>query len=287
MGSCYRFESFAKTDVPWLPSVPRAYILTLEGSDRLRGDPTASAGLGQLCAETVVQVNRDWRSCEKPDHVRTTAHDLIHAYRNVCRECASLDAPVLILEDDARIYSTDPHAYAEVDSFVRTRHFDVYSLGSFGEFAGREGAHRRYGRVMGFSQAVIWSARAREALLRAPAVDTHIDVHTLSGMAHKYTYHAPLVTQLFPTTENMATWCIECEGGRWERAGVRLWIGFLQGCLGLDRSPDGWRTLYWINEHLWVARHATVALLVLVLVAVCAALGMSVGRSRQLFQSTQ
>lgn len=243
--SCYSTVWAYSTDDPWLPSVSHAVVLTLQGSTRLTTERLES--LGRLCRTTVVQVNACWRECKKPAYVRSTAHDLIHAYRNACRLSEDTAGPVLILEDDAEVFDGDRAAFRDVDEFVRRGVFDVYSLGSAGEFVATEGPHRRFGATMGFSQAVVWSAAARRRLLESPCDATHIDVHSLSQMALKYTYYRPLVVQLFPTTANMATWCMRCKDEWWERGLVCAWQAFLQRGLKLDRRPDGWKAIYTIN----------------------------------------
>lgn len=234
---------------PLLPYVPRAVVLTMERNTRLTWNSLAE--LCSVCTETWIQVNRGWKeNGVKPDYVRSTAHDLVHAYRHACEACAGVDGPVLFFEEDALLLERDRLHYERVDAFLRRDAYDVYSLGSFGEFGykDRGGHHRRFVGRMGFSQAIVWSKRARDALLARPPGDMHIDVHTLSEMERKYSYMRPLVVQLFPTTENMSNWCIECNDSVRERLVVRMWTSFLQRVLHLDCRPDGWRTLYRMND---------------------------------------
>lgn len=205
--------------------------------------------LRTLCPETRIQINMGWKDGKKP-HITTTAHDLVDAYRHCCRAVAECDGPVLIMEEDAVFSNRDRLHYARVNEFLAKQDYDIYSLGSFGEFTGDDKGehHRRFVGRLGFSQAIVWNKSARDMILVRPEGDMHIDVHTLSAMKRKYTYYRPLVVQLFPTTENMSTWCIECNDGSRERLVVRAWQGFLQKVLGLDRRPDGWTTLYKMND---------------------------------------
>lgn len=261
---CYETAPWRTTDDPWFPSVARAYILLLHGSARSSA-PTFNE-LGVLSRATYLQTNRDWQTCAKVDAVYNTATDLVDAYRQACEHCAGVEGPVLILEDDAQIFSRDRTRYAEVDAFVRDSVFDVYSLGSFGGFDAKLGNHRHFKKTMGFTQAVIWSKRARDHFLArlGSAKDVHIDVHTISSMPLKYTYKQPLVVQTFPTTPNMANWCIRCDGSRTERVVVRAWIWFLQRPLRLDASPRRWRTLYWINENMRALAYAPAVIVAVV-----------------------
>ena len=233
---------------PLLKHVARAVILTMEEGTRLTAETLSD--LSSVCGETWVQVNPGWKHGRKPSYVTSTAHDLVHAYRNACLWCADTDGPVLFFEEDAILLERGREHYERIDAFLREERYDVYSLASFGEFGHEDKAshHRRFVGRMGFSQAIVWSRGARDALLGRPEGDMHIDVHTLSSMRRKYSYMRPLVVQLFPTTENMATWCIECENGVRERIVVRAWHSFLQQVLRLDARPDGWRTLYRMND---------------------------------------
>ena len=232
---------------PLLPHVPLAVILTMKEGSRLTPGPFSD--LRTLCRETRIQVNMGWKDGKKP-HITTTAHDLVDAYRHCCKMVADCDGPVLILEEDAVFFERDLSHFGVVNEFLASRDYDIYSLASFGEFCceDKEEAHRRFVGRLGFSQAIVWNKTARDMILSRPEGDMHIDVHTLSAMTRKYTYHRPLVVQLFPTTENMSTWCIECNNGSKERIIVSAWQSFLQRVLNLDRRPDGWATLYKMND---------------------------------------
>ncbi len=235
---------------PLLRAATRAYVLTLHDSDRLHRKEASLLPL--LCAETYIQINRNYKVSRKPAHVDSTATDLIHAYRNVCSQCRDVRGPVLILEDDAQLLSTCRRQYREVDEFIRSQRYDVYTLGSAGPFDRTQdvGNHRRFYGIMGFSHAIVWSHAAREQFLSGDETrQTHIDVHVLSSMRAKYTYRTPLVVQLFPTTENMSTWCVQCNGSQTERIVVKVWIHIVQKWLGLETKPIGWYTLYLINSY--------------------------------------
>lgn len=232
---------------PLLPAVSITVILTMNEGSRLT--PESLSDLRSLCRETRIQINMGWKNGKKP-HITTTAHDLVDAYRHCCKMVADCDGPVLILEEDAVFFERDSTHFGVVNEFLKTQDYDVYSLASFGEFCHEDkgDAHRRFVGRLGFSQAIVWNKSGRDMILKRPEGDMHIDVHTLSAMTRKYTYYRPLVVQLFPTTENMSTWCIECKNGSKERLIVRAWQSFLQRVLNLDRRPDGWTTLYKMND---------------------------------------
>lgn len=260
--SCYDLVKLPPcSERPLLPSVKRAVILAMRNSSRLTDDTLAD--LSRFCEETYIQWNEGWRKCKKPACVTSTAHDLIHAYKNACLACKDVEGPVLFFEEDAIVFERDATHYERVDEFLRRERFDIYSLGSFGEFCPRATPgelHRRFQEKVGFSQAMVWSETARRQVLSRPDGDTHVDVHAISALPRKYAYHLPLVVQLFPVTENMGSWCIACDDSVRERLVVSGWTTFLQRALHLDKRPDGWRTLYKMNDLIRWARRAGSAL---------------------------
>jgi hypothetical protein len=272
---CYRLELAPVPPVvpggwPLLPRVECAVVLTMHGSERLPRLQRADCPLHRLCARTLLQINRGYRACPKPQ-VTNTAYDLTHAYAEVARWTRGM-GNVLILEDDAQFMpgATDAD-FALVDEFVATREFDVYSLGSIGPFrpAGWGSRHRTFVNHWGLAQAIIWSPRAREELLRRAAhrLPMHIDLGFLAQLPRCFTLDRPLVVQTFPVTTNSANWCFMCTSGlvgRVDRGVARLYHAGL-GRLGLERSVHGWRTLYVCNS-------AVLPVLIVMCLAVIAAL---------------
>ena len=256
MVGCYEIVKLGvKNTKPYLPSVQLAIIMSMRADTRIT--ERSLAHLTRLCPNTWIQINNGWRACEKPECVRSTAHDLVHAYRNACAACRDVAGPVLLLEEDAIFFEYDVRHYSHVDCFLRTQMYNVYSLGSFGEWLPQTFArHRQFANTMGFSQAIVWNQNARRLLMERPDGDVHIDVHTLSAMPLKFTYYKPLVVQLFPTTENMESWCIECENGVTERVVVSAWQSFLQYALNMDSDIHGWVHLYEMNGLIRHARRA-------------------------------
>lgn len=249
--ACYRLYEWSTTDDPLLRAVPCAVVLTMRGSARI--DAPAFRACRRLCAQTWVQENAGWRRCAKPPRVVDSATDLLHAYWHACKAFADDPAPILILEDDALVLNADRAHYEAIDAFVRAADYDVYGLGNGGMFdALALGPHRRVRGVLGYSQAIVWSARARHAYLQLyeslPAA-RHVDVHMISRFARKYVYHRPLVVQLFPATENQAQWCFRCDGSTVERVLTRAYVGLLHRVLHLDVDPRAWHVIYAGNCH--------------------------------------
>jgi hypothetical protein len=248
MNTCYNIRRWNTTENPFFESFENSFILTMSTSKRL--ERNESKDLINLCKNTFVQVNKGWKSCSKPPHITTAAYDLIDAYRNLFIHCKYIHAPILVMEDDAIVMNHHINHYERIDSFVRYADFDVYSLGSFGFVNPLHfGSHKRFLKIIGFSQAVIWSEKARsKALMFMETNDPmHIDVHIMSKMGEKYTYHIPLVVQVFPETENQSNWCYFCNNNILEKAFVRMWI-FLLKKLQLHKKPDNWKVLYHANN---------------------------------------
>lgn len=260
MSHCYRLEAAPERSAadrscrPLLPRVDLAVVLTMHGSERLLRLQQAECPLYRLCEHTVLQINRGYRACPKPQ-VTNTVHDISHAYTEVARWTRGM-GNVLILEDDAHVMPGASDAdFALVDEFVATHDFDVYSLGSIGanrpdEWGSR---HRKFLGFWGAAQAVVWSPRAREALLQRVAahrLPACIDAKFLAQLPRCFTLDRPLVVQTFPTTANAANWCILCTGGLMGRVD-RAFCGLahpLFRLVGLDRSVHGWHWLYAYNS---------------------------------------
>lgn len=253
--AAYDVEWVGACERPRLPCVDAAYILTMTDSVRLT--PDRLEALRALARHTYVQRNEGYHRCPK-EGVDCSARDIVHACRNAFAHASASDGYVLVLEDDAIPMpgAHDGRHFARVDAFLR-RHretLDAYSLGSFGPVwpACDDPASARFcAGFVGFAQAVVYSRRARDRLLRAPLHTVrHVDVHFLARQPRVYTYWRPLVVQTFAHSDNMDGWGLgrAASPSRCERCLVRAFVRLLQRGLGLDRSPRGWRVLYAINH---------------------------------------
>jgi len=154
---------------------------------------------------------------------------------------------VLFLEDDAEILRDDRRLFSEVDAFLQTEEYDVYSLASFGITTPYAGTHRKFASLFGFSQAIVWNRSALQRLLQS-RVKEHIDVHFLGTLNRKFTHSVPLVVQTFEDTPNTKTWCFQCKGSEVERGAVRFWLYLLQHGLDLRTQPHGWHVLHHLGR---------------------------------------
>jgi hypothetical protein len=249
--SCYNIQEWHSTSTPLLSIVKNAYILTMRDSKRLKSEQAQY--LKNICATTFVQINNGFKNCRKSKHITNTALDLTDAYRNVFMACKHILEPVLVLEDDALLFETDREHFERVDAFLADHEFDVYSLGSFGMFAPFDFSyHKKFVNSVSYSQAVVWPQKTRDRFLEImdanPESIIHIDGHFLSNLKFKYSYHIPLIVQVFPETLNKETWCSRCKGEKVEKMAFDVWNRFLL-MVDLDERPHGWKSLYIINHN--------------------------------------
>ena len=259
---CYSLELVDECADPALRAVPCAYILTMSASETF-------PWLHGVAARTYVQRNRGFRACAKTRAdglpVSATNQDLIHAYKSVFAR-ADLSAPVLVFEDDAQLTATARPDLAEVDRFVATRAFQVYTLGSFGPMLPDDGTHWRMPAKFGATHAAIYSPEAARAVLAASVgAREHIDAHVLGGLPLKFTFHRPIAWQKVDwrnRTENSRTWCGDCKAGVLDdihREAAWLYYRALE-----MHTERGWCRLYAVQKYApWIALLVLAALALL------------------------
>ena len=265
---CYSLELVDECADPALRAVPCAYILTMSASETF-------PWLHGVAARTYVQRNRGFRACAKTRAdglpVSATNQDIVHAYKSVFAR-ADLSAPVLVFEDDAQLTATARSDLAEVDRFVATRAFQVYTLGSRGEMLPHDGTHWRMPTGIGGLHAAIYSPEAARAVLAASRVGAHehIDAHFLGELPLKFTFKRPIAWQKWDwrnRTENSRTWCGDCTAGVLDdisREAAWLYYRALE-----MHTERGWSRLYAVQKYApWIR----ITLLALALLAVLAAL---------------
>lgn len=257
MPECYNISLYYEEEVPLLPSIECAVVLTMSNSNRIHKKEFRD--VTRLCRKTYVQRNMGYKQCGKPSYVVSPNTDLIHAYKNVCEEFRNVRGNVLILEDDAQLMTTArPEDFERVDQFLIIGTYDLYSLGSLGSI---RHISRNHARVHGgFAQAVVWTSWAREKLLHTD-VRKHIDGHFIT-LQRTITYKRPLVVQLFPPTENQKEWCIFCIPS------LRRLDDFINNLhvrlfklLKMDTSTEHWSTLYAASK-CWSVLYVTACVVI-------------------------
>jgi hypothetical protein len=150
--------------------------------------------------------------------IDVTYKDLTHAYQSAFDHCEVdyAHSPVLVFEDDARLAANAKADLAEVDAFVATSDFWVYSLGSCGLMAPYEPSMRHWMFVnsfFAFTHACVYSPRARATIRSMDACSSgHFDNGILSRFPVKLTFYRPIAYQPLRDSENSNSWCVKCDG---------------------------------------------------------------------------
>jgi len=208
--TCYRHVHYT-SNRPIFSEVDTAVVLIMESSTQ---EERLLSQFRQypVCRNIIFQYNHGFKNCKKKC-VSSTTEDILHAVCHACRHVP--EKPILILEDDVvfRPQLTD-HA-RNVDEFLRTSSWDLYSLGSnplvciptFGE-------HVRV-PIMGGAHAIFIGAELSTKLQSKPflqQVRSRMSKYgcvkdvSLSSLTRSYMYKVPLAVQPHPVTDNSRLW---------------------------------------------------------------------------------
>ena len=247
---CYNYHVINETDNPVIPSSDVTIILMMEGSNRFKRDPFILS----LSKKTIIQYNKGYKNCLKDDSVNATTSDITHSYFTAFYYAKDYNN-VIILEEDAEIYSNDLNEYSSVNNFIENEDFDVFTFGSSGVFTSYKPRiyNKDIYKLVGytFAQASIFSKKARQKLYEVIGVNKYqgdIDVDYIQNLDELYSYKNPLIVQLFPATENKSNW------GKGSNFGYS--VGFLQTqpmkiflmLCKLDTDTSGWKYIYGYNH---------------------------------------
>jgi len=232
---CYSFKLIHETDNPYLKNVDISVVLTMENSSRTFDDPV----LLNLARYTYLQINKGYKKCNKPG-VNNPTQDVKHAFKNVMRNTSRYNN-IIIFEDDAEFndkYSIDE--FKNIDDFLKTEHFDTYSLGSLSLNVPGLSDHKRILSKMGACHAVIYSITTR---LNFIYIDGYqVDTDIISSFQNNYKYKYPLVCQTFPETPAKKEW-----GNNIENLAL---IKFMD-ITGADKHIEPfWSSIYFICDYL-------------------------------------
>lgn len=210
---CTRDEVLTFADPVLFPSVPVTYVITMEGSERY------DALMRELSTfrptRTVVVVHHKPRSeCPRPEWVTKASDDLWR--NNIMIAQRDPSSPVLILEDDVCFLPRVRDLAAHIDAVVAQENCEVYSLGSVPFLS-----VPTFGRdvtilVGGSAHAVLYTARARQRLVRLYGDDPSFKKPLLPGLSchdleisrvfHMLAPARPCAVQAHPMTENREDW---------------------------------------------------------------------------------
>tara|TARA_B100000902_G_scaffold317507_1_gene309139 strand:- start:5994 stop:6905 length:912 start_codon:yes stop_codon:yes gene_type:complete len=248
---CYNYITINETDNPIITSSDITVILMMEGSDRFKHDPFILS----LSKKTVIQYNKGYKNCVKDEEVTATTSDLVHSYYTAFYYAREYNN-VIILEEDAEMYSKNLKDFNNVNNFINKEDFNVFTFGSSGTFrtykpnSYKNNIYTLTGYT--FSQAQIFSKKARQNLYKLIGDNKYqgdIDVNYIAKLDKLYSYKDPLIVQLFPETDNKANWGKNSGSfgsviGSMSTKPMKALIVITE----LDKDTTGWKYIYRYNR---------------------------------------
>jgi hypothetical protein len=246
---CYNYVTINETDNPVIPSSDVTIILMMEGSTRFKNDPFILS----LSKKTIIQYNKGYRNCVKDEEISSTTSDITHSYYTAFYYLREYNN-VIILEEDAEMYSKDLDDYALVNNFIENEDFNLFSFGSIGRYIEyKSGVFENIYSVTNYSaaQSNIFSKKSRQKLYKTIGENKFqgdIDTDYIAKLDKLYSYKYPLIVQLMPLTENMNNW------GEDHGIIVKVGCSFMKVFITiskLDKDASGWKHIYVYNRHRW------------------------------------
>mgnify|MGYP006879004594 CR=1 FL=1 len=203
--AAYRLEHRTYA-TPKLPFLPVSYIITMEGSDR-RERYLRELERQPLTKHVVVVHNKGFRRCPKVG-VSSSVDDLWDANRFVFDHCADVEAPIIVLEDDATLDVLTDEDVAQLHRLTHSD-FETVFLGAWPWLSRRSGAVLRL-HLAGMAHCVMYSHAAREflrhkTLPRALGYTVPHDLY-VSFSTYACTLRTPVAFQPHEHTANAQTW---------------------------------------------------------------------------------
>lgn len=255
---CYNYITINETNNPVIPSSDVTIILMMEGSDRFKYDPFIMS----LSKKTIIQYNKGYRNCIKDEEVTATTSDITHSYFTAFYYAKDYNN-VIVLEEDAEIYSKDLIEYNIVNKFIENEEFNVFTFGSSGIFKSYKPEIYNYDiyTLTGytFAQAQIFSKNARKELYKEIKENKYqgdIDTDYITKLDNLYSYKNPLIVQLFPETENKTNWGKNSIIGSLTAKPMKALVIITD----LDKDTTGWKHIYRYNHFKLFIDYAIVSL---------------------------
>ena len=246
---CYNYITINETDNPVIPSSDVTLILMMEGSDRFKYDPFIMS----LSKKTIIQYNKGYKNCVKDEEVTATTSDITHAYYTAFYYLRGYNN-VIILEEDAEMFSKDLNDYKLVNNFIENEEFNLFSFGSIGtyiEYKPDEFKDIYSVTEYASAQSNIFSKKSRQKLYKIIGENKFqgdIDTDYIANLDKLYSYKYPLIVQLIPLTENMNNW--GKNHGFVIKFGCSVMKIFIK-ISKLDKDTSGWKHIYIYNRHRW------------------------------------
>jgi len=255
---CYNYQVINEIDNPVIPSSDVTIILMMEGSDRFKYDPFIMS----LSKKTVIQYNKGYKNCLKDDSVTATTSDITHAYYTAFYYAKDYQN-VIILEEDAEMYSKNLLYYEDINNFIEREDFNLFSFGSIGKYIEyNPEIYKNIYSVTNYAaaQSNIFSKKSRQILYKIIGENKFqgdIDTDYIAKLDKLYSYKYPLIIQLMPLTENMKSW--GADHGVRVNNGIYVMKMFII-CTKLDTDPMGWEQIYMYNRSRWWLEYLLVLL---------------------------
>ena len=241
---CYRHELLQlckNGDGMFDSCVDMTYLITMENSKRHK------SFMNQLykytpASKIIIQYNKGYRKCSKKIKTQNTHHDLTDAYRNIFVHSQQNNyKKILIFEDD---FIIDPNYFeqsdiAQICKFVKNNNFDVYNLGPLDALPIPFGDHN-INISYSASHACIYNAPYIVEFIKAATKNKidHCDEFWNNLKFIKYSYHKPIIFQIYEMTENKKNNWVTNNG----YADYNIFNGVKR--YGLDKNYENYQTVY-------------------------------------------
>ena len=209
---CYTFKKMKYNTGLLHDAVDATYIINLEGNGRY-DDIMNQLKTYHPTKEVYILFNKGYKKCQKDEHIKLPAHDLVDAFLQVFKHAKNQNYDnILILEDDfiftEKIKKTSTQQ--DICSFLNEHKNEDYQyfLGCLPYLqipCTLDGKHFINICSVG-THAVIYTKKNRERLLNINQKDiTDWDYYSFTH-SRRYMYCEPLCYQLFPDTDNSKNW---------------------------------------------------------------------------------
>lgn len=216
---CTRDEVWTFSDPVLFPSVPIAYVITMEGSQRY-DKLVRELRTYRPTRKVVIVHHKSFSDCARPQGVNTPSQDLWR--NNLMIAKRDPNSPVLILEDDVHFLPAVRDYAEHIDQTIANDRCEIYTLG-VQPIMSFPSSNEDMTILLGAqAQAVLFSTRARQRLIRnygedlsykasLSAVVNTLGLPWLHDAEIFYMFHTlapkkPCAVQSHPLTENQKEW---------------------------------------------------------------------------------
>jgi hypothetical protein len=246
---CYEYEIIHTSENPILKNVDVSIVLAMKGTNRFVRDPF----ILNLSKTTIIQWNVGFKKCKKHSSVKKSCDDITHAYETAFIYSKKYDN-VIIFEDDAIVINKELCIYKKIDKFIGNENFDrnecILTFGSVSKFKTYDNDFLKADvslLALRAAHAIVYSNKSRTNFLTQvnnKGYNYEIDGDFISNLGNIFTYKYPLITQIFPSTENSNTWFLYFDPiTNWIMKNI---VSFFIKLLGLHVKPDGWHCIYFL-----------------------------------------